>query len=149
MIAKQRKVPYSLDWSDLEIAFRDGSTGIESFLDLQRAEVVMLLDDDDDERATVLRHPERFVAIPQLSRAAAFAILQDFVASIGPSTQRQRLQKALQSASPYMDAVHLLRSMPVMQRRYERFEERAVLAQIRQWLAQLGIDSAPNNERAA
>ncbi len=142
MTGKQKYDLFTVDWSDLEIAFRDGSTGIDSFLDLQRAEVVVLLDDDDEERASVLRHPERFVAIPQLSRDSALQILQDFVGQLGPSPQRQRLLQALKSPSPYMDATSVLTSTEVLRRRYELFEERAVLKHIRLWLESLGTQAS-------
>ena len=141
MNGKQKYDLHAIDWSDLEIAFRDGSTGIDSFLDLLRAEVVVLLDDDDDERASVMRHPDRFIAIPQLCRDSALKILQDFVSQLGPSPQRQRLLQALKSPSPYMDATRVLASAEVLRRRYELFEERAVLKRIGIWLKSLGAQA--------
>lgn len=140
MTGTQKYDLHALDWSDLEIAFRDGSTGIESFLDLQRAEVVVLLDEDKQERASVLRHPDRFIAIPQLSRASALEILKNFVEQLGPSPQRQRLLQALKSPSPYMSTTQLLLRTQVLRQRFERFEEGAVLKHIRVWLKQIGLN---------
>lgn len=128
-----------VDWSDLEIAFRDGSTGIESFFDLLRGEVVMLFDDAPDERDSVLRHPERFVIVPHLSRQGAQEILQAFVETLPPSPQRRRLGQALDSAAPFKTSTEQLRAIPSLQRRYEQFEERAVFARILKWLKKIGV----------
>jgi len=53
-----------IDWADLEIAFRDNVSGVDSFLDLETGEVVAIIDENDLDARNVAREPERFSPIP-------------------------------------------------------------------------------------
>jgi len=131
-----------IDWSDLEIAFRDAGT--ESYLDLEGGEVVSIVDGFDDERdlrERLARFPGRFARIVPVDRAFTADVVSRFVQS-----QRGATKKKLAAAaegpgglSRFMSAVREDKSVLAS---FSRLEQAVLLQKIEAWLSAQNVSSA-------
>ncbi len=135
-----------IDWDDLEIAYRDSATGIESFLDLHDGEVVAIFDPKEPMKGFVARHPERYVSIPFFRRADAIVVLRSFAQKMPLGSLRERLLDALPHPGALRRCNDLLECSAKLKQQYEQFEERAIFERLLLWLTAIGVcaRSAPS-----
>ena len=136
----------TIDWADLEIAFRDAGT--ESYLDKEGGEVLSIVDGFDDERdlrERLARFPGRFVRVVPVDKAFSTAVLERFIArqKAGPFTKR--LVEAFSGAGGLSRTMALLREDKATFASFSRFEQAELLKTIEDFLRKHGLhaDSDP------
>ncbi|MFH1808031.1 MAG: UPF0158 family protein [Pseudomonadota bacterium] len=128
-----------IDWADLEIAYRDSTTGIESFLDRETGEVVTVFDRDQPEWGLVRRQPERYLRVPGYRCEEARAVLRGFVQQLHEGETRSALEGALQSPAALSRCSEILAENALLLDDFAHFEERAIYERLMLWLGALGI----------
>ena len=114
-----------VDWSDLELGFRD-ATGTENWLDLETGEVVSVLEgfeDTDDLRRIIAREPSRFARIQPIDAAHARRVMASFIKTLPPKPRRRLEAAARGGAGSLTRCVALLRQEPALLGKYYRFEQ--------------------------
>lgn len=129
----------AIDWDDLEIAFRDGASGVRSFLDTRTGEVVAVLGPHDPDAELVSQRPERFVAVPAMSVDDSVAILRDFVRQLVASPIRQKLMRLARGPGALGRCYTLLDADPALLDQFTRFEQRAIGELLQRWLVDQGV----------
>jgi hypothetical protein len=128
-----------IDWADLEIAYRDSSTGIESYLDRETGEVLNVFDREQPEWGLVRRQPERFLRVPGYRSDEARAVLRGFVQQLHASATRATLERALQEPAALSRCSEILSQSAQLLDDFAHFEERAIYERLLLWLGALGI----------
>ncbi len=128
-----------IDWSDLEIAYRDSATGIETYLDMYSGEIVPIFNPTDPEKGFVDRYPERFLSIPGYRTADALAVLQAFVAQLEQGSLRERLCAAVEGPGALERCGAIMKTSTQLLDAFYRYEERAIFERLLLWLGALGI----------
>lgn len=128
-----------IDWADLEIAYRDGSTGIESYLDRETGEVINVFDREQPEWGLVRRQPERYLRVPGYRSEEARAVLRGYVQQLDASALRAALERALQEPAGLSRCSDILSESAQRLDDFARFEERAIYERLLLWLGALGI----------
>jgi hypothetical protein len=130
----------TLDWADLEIAFRDGST--DSHLDRDTGEVLSVLDGFDDEvdvRARLARAPSRYIRIEAVDKAFARDVVARFADRERRPAMQRKLREALAEVGGLSRALAVLREDKAAYAAYSRFEQNELLAHIEAFLAHHGV----------
>jgi len=130
-----------VDWADLEIAFRDAISGVQSYLDLGSGEVVVIIDEHDLDAEHVARCPDRFLPIPAFSTSEGIEVLREFVAQLPSSELRRRLEFHCQAPGGLKRCLEILAESARLFDRFTRFEEQAIFERLHWWLAAHGIQA--------
>jgi hypothetical protein len=130
----------TLDWADLEISFRDGTT--DSYLDSQTGEVLSVLDGFDDEvdvGARLQRAPSRYIRIHAVDKDFARQVVARFAERERRPAMKQKLQSALAEVGGLTRALSVLREDKAAYGAYSRFEQNELLGHIEAFLARHGV----------
>lgn len=139
----------TVDWADLEIAFRD-ATGAESFLDKETGEVVTLMKGFEDEpelRQKVNRSPGRFLLLPVVDASFSKDVLHAFIARMQKSPHKDKLAEAEHGAGGFARSMQMLRDDKALFASYSRFEQAALMKRVETFLGEHDIapaDAAPD-----
>ena len=115
----------TVDWADLEIAFRD-ATGAESHLDKETGEVVTLMKGFEDEpelRQKLKRSPGRFLRLPVVDAAFTREVLHTFIARLQAGAVRDKLLEAEHGPGGIARSMQMLRDDKPLFASYSRFEQ--------------------------
>ena len=136
-------IPLNIDWTDLELAFRD-ATGTESFFDLRTGEVVSVVPDFSDEpdlRRLIDAHPGRFIAILPIDAGFSRRVLYAFVDTLQDGPLKRRLSAARHGAGSLTRCLEILRCDAAALQAYYRHEQDAVWRHAEAFLAKVGVAS--------
>jgi hypothetical protein len=136
----------SIDWADLEIAFRD-ATGGESYLDKETGEAITIVKGFDDEaelRNKVRRSPDRYLLLPPVDAGFSKAVLHAFVARLPAGSLRTALADAENGAGGFARSMQLLRADKAAFASFSRFEQGELLKNMQQFLR--AHDVEPDSE---
>ena len=138
-----------VDWADLEIAFRDAVSGVQSYLDLGSGEVLVIIDENDLDAGLVTHCPDRFLPIPAFTTSEGIEVLREFIAQLPSSELRRRLDQSAQGPGGLTRCLEILAESARLFERFSRFEEQAIYQRLHWWLAAHGIQAQQPPPRPA
>ncbi|MBN2360558.1 MAG: hypothetical protein JXR83_13970 [Deltaproteobacteria bacterium] len=128
-----------VDWTDLEIAFRDAVSGVQSYLDLGTGEVLVVIDQHDLDADEVASCPDRFLAIPAFSTSEGIEVLREFIVQLPAGELRGRLEQGCRGAGGLKRCFEILAEEGWLLDRFTQFEEQAIYERLHWWLTAHGI----------
>lgn len=139
----------TVDWADLEIAFRD-ATGAESWLDKESGEVMTIVKGFDDEaelREKLRRSPGRYLRLPVVGADFSRSVMQGFIARMSNGALKKKLQEVQDGPGGLARTMQLLRDDKPAFASFSRFEQGELMKQVEAFLVQ--HDIAPHNSAPA
>lgn len=133
-----------IDWSDLELAFRD-ATGTENHLDTESGEIVAVIPgftDEESLRTRVKAEPRRYVLVPPIDAKHAREVMSAFVDTVDDPGLKVRMQKARHGAGSLTRCLALLREDQRQLQAYYRFEQASFWRHVEAFLSERGVEPA-------
>jgi uncharacterized protein UPF0158 len=133
----------ALDWEGLTVAFAARSKLMNHFLDRETGEVVAHLNGAPELREALdLERSGRYLRIPKSTPDVDARRCHEFAPSMEKAAVRAKALAALETGGPNAFREALLESS-VDESAWFIFRDRAVRAELREWLKANGIDDAP------
>lgn len=135
----------TIDWNELELAFREIS-GTQNYFDLRTGSVVSVVagyEDEDEVQTLIQQHPSRFKAIAPLDANYSRAVLSRFLNKISQKQLRAELELTLKGPAGLTRSMELLKANGAYMSAYSRYEQETFWLHLREFLS--ACDVKPTN----
>jgi hypothetical protein len=135
-----------VNWPDVETAFERNSPGLNSYIDRQTGEVLVVIEsapEDGDKRALIDANPEGYVRIEPASSREQYQWMERFVASVEESELRDRLLIAIDGKGAFRRFKDVLLSYPVERERWFSYRADLLHHHINRWFTARALEPDP------
>lgn len=133
-------------WDSVETAFERNSPDLQSYIDHESGEVVVVVDgmpENDESRRRIAENPERFVRIDPASSREQYRWMERFVASVDDEQLRERLLLAIDGKGAFRRFKDVLLSYPVERERWFNYRADLLHHHINEWFEAKGLEPDP------
>jgi hypothetical protein len=138
--------PIKVKWDYVETAFERNSPDLQSYIDRDTGDVLVVVEgvpDDDEARRRVSENPERYVKIEPASSREQYRWMERFVASVQEESLRERLLLAIDGKGAFRRFKDVLMSYPVERERWFNYRAKLLHYHINEWFAAKGYTPDP------
>jgi hypothetical protein len=131
-----------LDLEALELGARETCDEVQSYLDLESGQVVVIVKGEPDARLLkerVRRERKRYARVPPLGLSEERALLRDFLAEHIVGAGRDLLLRLVDEPGGFHGCLSALKADHDLWGRWERFECAGVRGSLLGWMAGLGV----------
>jgi len=133
-------------WDYVETAFERNSPDLQSYIDRDAGDVVVVVDgmpEDDESRRRVAESPERYIRIEPASSREQYRWMERFVVSVQDADLRERLLLAIDGKGAFRRFKDVLLSYPVERERWFNYRADLLHHHINEWFRSKGLEPDP------
>ncbi len=133
-------------WDYVETAFERNSPDLQSFIDRETGDVLVVVDglpEDDETMRRISENPERYVKIEPASSREQYRWMERFVTSVTEEDLRERLLLAIDGKGAFRRFKDVLLSFPVERERWFNYRADFLHHHINGWFQAKGLDPDP------
>ena len=135
-----------VNWPDVETAFERNSPGLNSYIDIESGEVMVVIDgapEDADKRSRLAANTGGFIKIEPASSREQYRWMERFVSSVEDEALRDRLLIAIDGKGAFRRFKDVLLSFPVERERWFNYRADLLHNHINRWFEGRGDDCDP------
>jgi hypothetical protein len=133
-------------WDYVETAFERNSPDLQSYIDRDTGDVLVVVDgmpEDDESRRRISETPERFIRIEPASSREQYRWMERFVASVQDAELRERLLLAIDGKGAFRRFKDVLLSYPVERERWFTYRADLLHHHINEWFQAKALTPDP------
>lgn len=135
-----------VNWESVEIAFERNSPELQSYIDRESGEVLVIVDghnEDEELRRHILEDTERFIKIEPAASKEQYRWMERFVASVQEPQLRDHLLLSIDGKGAFRRFKDALLNYPQERERWFNFRANLLHFHINQWFATKGLIPDP------
>ena len=138
--------PIKVKWDYVETAFERNSPDLQSYIDRETGDVLVVVDgmlEDDETRQRIAAAPSQFVRIDPASSREQYRWMERFVTSVQDADLRERLLLAIDGKGAFRRFKDVLLSYPVERERWFTYRADLLHHHINEWFQAKGLVPDP------
>lgn len=130
----KRKVKIKMD--DLLEYFEEGSYEVQHFLDIEKGEIITLMEWDEDEklREEIESGGERYILLPEQDSRTGYRDMVDFTETVEDQNLQEKLWIALDGKGAFRRFKDVLYNYPEERERWFKFQYEKKKSRLLKWL---------------